>query len=144
MATWLNAEVPVNRVLFGIAAAVIAASSPAQSLNVRLGGWDMTMTAEIKGAPRVNKFKTCLTKEDIDSNRAFQKDDDCTNKLTTRTATRWVGTTVCKGDQPSTGTFEIEARNPETIAMKATKTPGNVVVEMSGRWASASCKGYED
>jgi hypothetical protein len=144
MATWLNTEDPVNRVLIGIAAAFIAASSSAQSLNVRLGGWDMTMTADIKGAPRVSKFKTCVTKEDIDSSRAFQKDEDCTNKLTTRTATRWVGTTVCTGDHPSTSTFEIEARNPETIAVKTTKAPGNVVVEFAGRWASASCKGYEE
>lgn len=139
----------------GLAAALAATSSwaGAQALNVRPGGWDMTMSlATNGGAPKVSPFKTCVTKEDLARDQAFQKDEDCTNKISTRTPTRMAGTASCKNDQGQTrGDFEIVAASPETIVMtttsKGSSTRGGSVetrMELKGRWASASCKGYDD
>lgn len=124
----------------------------AQALNVRAGGWDMTMSLAINGGtPKVNPFKSCVTKEDLARDQAFQKDEDCSYKISARTPTRMAGTVTCKNDQGQTrGDFEIVAASPETIVMKTTSkgsgTKGGAVetrMEFKGRWASASCKGYD-
>jgi hypothetical protein len=145
---------------FIIATAVLAVTSalpaeaPAQSLNVKAGGWDMkmTMTGGPPGAPREMAYKTCVTKEDLDRASAFQKDDDCTYSVKAATAARWAGTMNCKReDGATTGEFDIQAKSPDTILMTASakpvragKGPGEMRMEVTGRWASASCKGYED
>jgi hypothetical protein len=125
-----------------------AAGASAQALNVRTGGWDLTVKMSFGGQLREHRFKTCVTKEDLDSARAFQKDDDdCTHKLTTRSATRWAGSVTCGGEHPSKGTFDITAISPESITMKSTREAakqGSGSIEMTGRFASASCMGYED
>ena len=134
--------------------AFVAASpwAGAQSLNVRPGGWDMTMSVSMGGAgPRVTPLKTCVTKEELETDQAFQKDESCVQKLSERTAVRYAGTASCKSSAgQSQGTFEIVAKTPETVQMttvsKGKGPQGNfdMRMEIKGRWASASCKGYDD
>jgi len=136
--------------------ALLVAASPwasAQPLNVRPGGWDMTVSVSINGgAPKVSPIKSCVTKEDLERDQAFQKDEDCSYKISARSSTRFAGAVSCKNDSMQTrGEFEVVAASPETIVMKtATKgssAKGGTVdsrMEMRGRWASASCKGYDD
>jgi hypothetical protein len=146
---------PVSLIRFTLLAILVAASSSAfaQSLNVRPGGWDMTMSVAINGAaPKVAPIKSCVTKADLARDQAFQKDEDCSYKISARTPTRFAGTVSCKNENMQTrGEFEIVAASPEVIAMKTaskgSSTKGgamDVRMEMKGRWASASCKGYDD
>ena len=72
-------------------------------------------------------------------------------KLSERTPTRYAGTMSCKSTAGlSQGTFEIVAKTPETVLMTtASKGKGpqgnfDIRTEIKGRWASASCKGYDD
>jgi hypothetical protein len=136
--------------------AVLVAASPwagAQPLNIRPGGWDITMSVAINGgAPKVSPIKSCVTKEDLERDQAFQKDEDCSYKISARSPTRFAGAVTCKNDSMQTrGEFEVVAASPETIVMK-TSTKGSSAkggsvdarMEMKGRWASASCKGYDD
>jgi hypothetical protein len=136
--------------------ALLLATSPwagAQALNLRPGGWDMTMSLATNGsAPKVSPFKTCVTNEDLERGRTFQKDEDCTYTTSARTPTRTAGTASCKNDQGQTrGDFEIVAASPETVVVKiassSSSTKGGAVetrMELKGRWASASCQGYDD
>ena len=124
----------------------------AQTLNLRPGGWDLTMSVTTGGAAaRVSPLKSCVTKEELEKDQAFQKDEGCVQKLSERTPTRYAGTMCCKSTSgQSQGTFEIVARTPETVLMttsvKGKGPQGNfdIRTEIKGRWASASCKGYDD
>jgi hypothetical protein len=153
---WRKVKTMTVFVIRGALGAMLVATSSwagAQALNVRLGGWDMTMSLAMNGgAPKVSPYKTCLTKEDLEGAGAFQKDESCTYKISARTPTRMAGTSSCKNDQGQTrGDFEIVAASPETIVMK-TASKGSIAkggavdmrMEVKGRWASASCKGYDD
>jgi hypothetical protein len=140
---------------YALPTVLVAAASwaGAQPLNVRPGGWDMTMSLVVNGtSPKVTPVKSCVTKEDLERDQAFQKDEDCSYKISARTPTRFAGTVSCKNENMQTrGEFEIVAASPEVIAMKTaskgSSTKGgamDVRMEMKGRWASASCKGYDD
>jgi Protein of unknown function (DUF3617) len=143
-------------VIRGALGAMLVATSSwasAQALNVRAGAWDMTMSLAINGgAPKVSPLKSCVTKEDLERDQAFQKDEDCSYKISARTPTRLAGTATCKNDQmQSRGEFEIVAASPETIVMKVASKGSNAKggavetrMELKGRWASPSCKGYDD
>jgi hypothetical protein len=112
------------------------------------------VTTTFAGSPRTLKSKTCVTKEDLDSEQAFQKDEDCTYTIKTRSASRWAGTALCKRESETwQGEFDIQAKGRESIAMtmnsKISSKGGakgltEVHMELTGRWASPSCKGYED
>lgn len=131
----------------------LAAGAGAEPLKVRPGGWDMTMSVSINGgAPKIHPLKSCVTKEDLERDQAFQKDEDCEHKISARTSTRLAGTVSCKSDGvQSRGEFEVLASTPESITLKMSSkgsTPKSGTVEsrteVKGRWASASCKGYDD
>ena len=99
----------------------------------------------------VGGIESCVTKEELEKDQAFQKDEGCVQKLSERTPTRYAGTMSCKSTAgQSQGTFEIVAKTPETVVLTTTakgKGPqGNfdIRTEIKGRWASASCKGYDD
>lgn len=138
----------MRKLMTGLALAAGAASAGAQVLNLRPGGWEFTTSTAGQGAPSTTK--TCLKKEDLDAGRVFREfqedDDNCTYNFRTRTATRVTGTIVCTGDAPQKLEFEWIVQNPETFRSKTTASTnkGPVVYEMSGRFASASCKGYKD
>jgi hypothetical protein len=176
-----NAGVVAMKVhaLLAILCATLPLAVQAVPLAVRTGGWEMTVTTSVGGAaqlppsltpeqkarleeafkkraaaPRTNQFKSCVTKEDLDSERAFQKDEDCRYTISTRSATRWAGTAVCRHDDTSSqADFDIQAKGAESIVMTMNsrvaqkgnaKGPSEIRMEMTGRWASPSCKGYDD
>jgi hypothetical protein len=135
---------------------ILVAASPwvaAQPLNIRPGGWDLTLSVAVNGgAPKASPIKSCVTKEDLERDQAFQKDEDCSYKISARSPTRFAGAVSCKNDDMQTrGEFEVVAASPETIVMKTaakgSSAKGGAVqtrMELKGRWASASCKGYDD
>ncbi len=120
----------------------------AQVLNLRPGGWDITVKERSGGGAVMATTKTCLTKEDLDIGAVFRKNEDaegCKTTLGVRSTTRVTGTIVCTGSDASRSTYEIVAHTPETMTMK-TRTEGadSGTVEVTGRFASASCKGYDN
>ena len=142
----------IRRLALPLALVILSPGAQAQTLNLRPGGWDLTMSVAMGGAAaRVSQLKSCVTKEELEKDQAFQKDEGCVQKLSERTPTRYAGTMSCKSTAgQSQGTFEIVARTPETVLMttsvKGKGPQGNfdIRTEIKGRWASASCKGYDD
>jgi hypothetical protein len=142
----------IHRIAIALTLAALSSWASAQALNLRAGGWNMTMSMAMGGgAPRVTPLKTCITKEELDSDQALQKDESCVRKLTVRTPTRLAGTMSCKNEAGQVqGTFEIVAVAPDSVHLttvsKGKGPQGNIDMrlEMKGRWASASCKGYDD
>jgi Protein of unknown function (DUF3617) len=154
---WLPAQenpmpFSIRCVALVLALGVVSPWAGAQALNVRPGGWDMTISVAMGGgAAKVTPLKTCVTKEELEGDHAFQKDESCTHKINARTATRVVGTMSCKTSAgQGQGTIEIVAKTPDTVlmttTMKGSGPQGSIDVrtEVKGRWASASCKGYND
>jgi hypothetical protein len=141
------------RTLVPVAAALVAGAALAQPLAVKPGGWDMTMSLSVNGAtPKLTPWKTCVTKEDLARDAAFQNDPDCQYRISARTATRFSGAVSCKNaDMQTRGEFEMVAPSPDSITVKTTTQgsagKGGAVtarMELKGHWASASCKGYDD
>jgi Protein of unknown function (DUF3617) len=98
--------------------------------------------------PRTNSFKGCVTRADLaDWAKHSGADDDCTYSNVKTSATSWEADAVCA--EGRTGHFRVETPTPERIigrmVMKVptTKGPGTVNIEFDGRWASASCKGFD-
>jgi hypothetical protein len=119
-------------------------------INLRMGGWDTVMTTTVNGKTQVSKFKTCVTKEDLESLRTFEKDEDCKYRWSSRTASRITGTTRCTVDgKTREGEIDVQIAGPESYQMTggmkiSDKADGAVRFEMKARWANASCKGYDD
>jgi hypothetical protein len=142
----------IGRVALPLACVWLSPWASAQALNLRPGGWDISMSLAMGGAaPEVSALKSCVTKEELESDNALQKDESCTRKLTARSPTRYAGTVSCKDKAfQSQGTFEIVASSRESFVMtnsvKGTGPKGHIDMrmEMKGRWASASCQGYDD
>lgn len=131
--------------------ALVPLATAAQTPNLRPGGYEVTMSVAVGGAPsRTSKLKVCVSKEDLASLKAFEKDEDCKYQFATRTATRITGSTVCNmGAAQGKGEFEIQFPTPETYAMTGSnrvvgKPGSDSRIELKGRWASPSCVGYDD
>lgn len=132
-------------------ALVLPLAIAAQTPNLRPGGYEVTMSVAVGGAAsRTSKLKVCVTREDLASMKAFEKDEDCKYQFATRSATRVTGSTVCNmGGTQSKGEFEIQFPTPESYVMTggnrvAGKPGSDSRIELKGRWASASCDGYDD
>jgi len=99
--------------------------------------------------PRTSTAKVCLTKQDLEQlARDPEGDGRCTYSNVQRSASRWEGDMRC--DEGRTGHALFEAHGGDRVSGSVTQQiptdTGKRVVQMevSGRWASASCKGYED
>ncbi len=118
----------------------------ADSINVKVGAWEMTTTALTTGMmipaeaqanmspeqrarmeetmqaragkPSVHVKKTCITKEDLDQDRLLKSDDknQCTKKIISKSASKVVFEQTCEAPGPSRSTVSIEARTSETLA----------------------------
>ncbi len=121
-------------------------SVDAQTLNLRTGGWDLVIKDSSDGETVEIKTKMCLKKEDLDADAPFRRNDDaenCKTTLRTRTATRMSYIIVCTGVEASRSTYDITAGNPETMTIKGrTEGSDSGTIEVTGRFASASCLGY--
>jgi Protein of unknown function (DUF3617) len=150
----------------------------ADSLNVKTGAWEMTTTTLMTGMPvpaeamanmppeqrakiekamqaRADKpsthlTKSCVTKTDLDQDRMLRSDDEeqCTRKVTSKSATKIVYEQTCAAPHASTSTVMIEAKTSESIVVSMDMVhggaSGKVHVDIKGRWLGASCAGIED
>jgi len=143
---------PVDSLAFTAALMACVGQPAAQGvpINLRTGGWDTLMTTTVNGKTQVSKLKTCVTKEDLESLRTFEKDEDCKYTWTSRTASRITGTTRCTVEgKTREGEIDVQIAGTESYQMTggmkiSGKVDGAVRFEMKSRWASASCKGYDD
>jgi hypothetical protein len=125
----------------------------AQPADLRLGGWNVTMTMTVVGQPpHTSQLKTCVTKEDVDSLRMFNPEEGCKLSQTQRSAQRVSAKQTCKrGDGgTSEGDFDVRFDGAAAYTMTAMMrhsgkgAPPDGRLEMKGRWAQASCKGFDD
>lgn len=99
--------------------------------------------------PRSHAAKTCLTKADL-AQMAKGPDDEggCKYSNVKVSSSRWEGDVTCGGGR--TGRAVLDAPSPDrvngTVIMRipTSKGDGKSTMELSGRWASASCKGFDD
>ena len=132
----------------------IASSACAESLDAKVGTWEMTtvttatgaiipadtlakmppdrramvekMMAERDGKPLTSTRKTCVKKEDLDQDRFLRQGDaNCKLDVTTRTAQRLVAVRTCDGPPKSEGRMVFEAKTPETVTGTIDQTRGD-------------------
>ena len=117
----------------------------AESLNVKVGAWEMTTTtlmtgmmvpveAQAKmspeqramieeamkayaGKPTTDVSKACVTKEDLDQDRLLmsENEDQCKRKIISKSATKIAFELTCAEPSPYKSTVTIEARTSEGI-----------------------------
>lgn len=157
----------------------VAAAAP-ERLNVKLGLWEMTsimrfsgvpplpkevmdkmtpqqrakLAADLKAAsekePEPDTSSECITQEDLDKPFKSADPDDCTSTLVRGTRTSQEFRMVCTGNTKGSGTFKIDAPNPQTmngvIDLKAGEGPDAFVIKgtIKGRWLGADCGDEDD
>lgn len=145
----------------------------AQTLNLKTGGWESSykvegqmqrLPAEVEKMPpaqraameaalrdlrKGNTYKVCLTKQDLaDMARDPDGDATCKHSNVKRSASVYEADMTCP--EGRSGHVRIEALSSEKIAgvvtqkMSGRSGQGQMRAEFSARWASASCKGYDD
>jgi uncharacterized protein DUF3617 len=100
-------------------------------------------------APRHRVDKRCVTAEDI--KKGFDGMDrlgrgQCTQKVTTSSATLRAGTFACTGQgNNSSGSYRFEAKSPQSVVLNWNVTMtngGNTMTmknDMQGKWLAADC-----
>jgi hypothetical protein len=126
-------------------AAIACAVLWAETLNVKTGQWEATMTMQTAGlppipqevldkmtpqqrqmmeqrmkgnqAPRTTTTKTCVTKEDLEKAMTFGSDDKaCTRTIVSATGSKQEIHIECNRDNGKmTGTIRVEASNSESV-----------------------------
>lgn len=100
-------------------------------------------------APKERVHKTCLTKDDL-AQMARDPDGDgqCKYSNVKRSASLYEADMTCPEGRK--GHIRVEAQSSERVSGTVTQSlsgasgQGQHRMEFSGRWASASCKGYDD
>src|SRR5579883_2829010 len=98
--------------------------------------------------PRHRVMKHCVTQADID--KGFEKMEhmshgNCTQNVTSSTATLRAGSFSCAGAQDASGTYRFEALSPESVVgtWDMTMSNGgktmNMKNAMQGKWLGADC-----
>ena len=99
-------------------------------------------------APQHRVDQHCVTAEDI--KHGFDRMDQmnrgqCTQKVTTSSATLHEGTFACTGQGNSSGSYRFEAKSPESVVANwnMTMTSGantmTMKSDMQGKWLAADC-----
>lgn len=150
---------PIRRftIAVGSAALAIATVVFAQTLQLRTGEWDFTMTglgSALGGAnltpqaraqlEQPQRYKSCLTKEDVATlnlGPPTDEDEDCqvtSHKVTGKTADI---TRTCHGDQERTEQMHIEALSNESLhaTIDMTSARGKAHLTIDGKWIGAMC-----
>ncbi|HEY4368153.1 MAG TPA: DUF3617 family protein [Steroidobacteraceae bacterium] len=156
------------------------AASAADKLNVKLGLWEITSTTKMTGMPQLSPellakmspqqrarmeeafkaeaskgpkqdvSKECLTQKDLDQPFSASDRKDCTQTKVTTTRTSQEVQLVCTGQNKGTGTFHVDAPNPETVTGNFTLTSGDgsdglvIKAQLKGRWLSSDCGDEDD
>lgn len=122
-----------------LTALVVAQKPHVPALDVRMGMWEMTTTADVDGqttgvdtskmtpqqraqiasamrgmtGPRTTTSTTCLTRADFNrKNFLTHADPNCRQTLTTNTKTRLEGRIACTGANAMQGTMHFDAPSP--------------------------------
>jgi len=163
-------------VLMFVVAMAVWANDKIQPLNTKLGLWEMTvatanmgqmpipedvlskLTPEqqamvkqrmqaaggMSGAART--YKSCLTKEKMDSGAAFSEDKTCKPTIITSTGSKFVVNVECDTNGvKGNGTIQFEALDPEnvkgTIHMTMTGNGQTRTMDstVKGKWLAPAC-----
>jgi uncharacterized protein DUF3617 len=117
--------------------AVLAQMSPEQRAKIE---------AAMKGAmgPQHGVHKHCVTQDDIA--RGFEKmPGQCTQTVTSSSATTREGTFQCSGSNISSGSYRVRASSPESVVVDVNVTMSNAGSAMTrkttgqGKWLGADC-----
>ena len=150
---------PIRRLALtaGSAALAIATVVFAQTLQLRTGEWDFTMTGLASALGTTNlapqaraqleqpqHYKSCVTQEDLAAlnlGRPADEDEDCqvtSHKVSGKTADI---VRTCHGDQERTEQTHIEAPSNETLHMTIdmTSARGKAHLTIDGKWIGAMC-----
>jgi len=124
---------------------VLAKMSPEQRAKIE------AMMQARAGKPSTHGYPSCLTQKDLDEDRIIKKsdgEDQCTQKVITKSANRLVLEKTCPAPRASTSKMTMEAKTPESIVasidMVQGGAEGKVHVDMKGHWLSASCAGVKN
>lgn len=150
---------PIRRraIAAGAAALAIATVVFAQTLQLRAGQWDFTLTglgstlgtANLTPQARAQleqpqRYKSCLTKEDIAAlnlGPPADEDEDC--QVTSHTASGKTAdiTRTCHGDRERTEQMHIEAPSNESLhaTIDITSARGKGRLTIDGKWIGAMC-----
>lgn len=154
-------------------AACSALPARAQTLNLKTGGWQSSykvegqmqrlpesiekmppaqraqMEAAMRDIQKGRTYKVCLTKQDLaDMARDPDGDETCKHSNVKRSASVYEADMSCP--EGRSGHVRLEALSSEKVAgvmtqkMSGRSGQGQLRMEFSARWASASCKGYDD
>lgn len=116
----------------------------AEPIDLKTGGWEVTVTTSGAGAADKQTFQTCVTKEGLASGSVFEGEDEasCTRKVITQSAQRFEFDEACREPEPSKGhmTFEAKSRDAYVGSIDRTLEGGaQVHIAMSGHWVSPTC-----
>jgi hypothetical protein len=138
-------EVPMNAALTALCL-LVPLLAAAQSLDVKLGAWEMTHKST--ALPRTMVEKECVTKADVAqlAHGPDKDDDDCKLvKPPTITGKTWSVDKVCEGYRKVH--VEFTAETPErvhgVITVSAVEGSKPMNFEVAGRWTGASCSGIK-
>ena len=124
---------------------MLAKMSPEQRTKIK------AMMQARAGKPTTHVHASCMTQKDLDEDRIIKKSDDedqCAQKIITKSANRLVIEKTCPAPRASTSQITVEAKTPERIVagidMKQGGADGKVHVDIKGHWLRASCAGIKD
>ncbi len=116
----------------------------AQPLDLKTGGWEVSVTTTGSDAPDKQTFVSCVTQSELVSGAAFEGSDaaHCTRKGVVRTTQRYEFDETCRDPEPSQGhvSFEATSRDAYVGSIDRTLEGGaRVHIAIVGFWVSATC-----
>lgn len=124
---------------------MLAKMSPEQRAKIE------AMMQARAGKPSTHVYQSCMTQKDLDEDRIIKKSDDedqCTQKIITKSANRLVIEKTCPAPRASTSQMTMEAKTPESIVasinMVQGGADGKAHVDIKGHWLRTSCAGIKD
>lgn len=161
---------PISLVI-GLALCPLIAAS-ADRLNVKTGLWEITSSADLTGLPPLPQemldslspeqlaqirqaiaqagtqnevSRECVTERDLAEPFHGARPEDCTHKIVRSSRTTQEVQLTCTGEVRGTGTFTINAPNPQTMHGILDLTAGDgertmkLKATMKGRWLGSDC-----
>jgi PAB1-binding protein PBP1 len=120
---------------------LLAKMSPQQRAQM-----EAAFKAEASKGPHKDVSKECVTQKDVDHPFSASSDrKDCKQTTVSTTRTSQEVHMVCTGSKKGTGTFRVNAPNPQTISGDFNLTSGDganpmvIKTQLKGRWLSPDC-----
>jgi hypothetical protein len=130
--------------LFVLTLCLLPCCAHAEPIDLKTGGWEVSVTTTGAGETDKQSFQSCVTKEGLASGSVFESEDEtnCTRKVIRRSAQRFEFDEACREPEPSKGHMSFEAKSREAYVGSIDRTlqgGAQVHIEMSGHWVSATC-----